>query len=58
MADITKLPKMLRDWVPTDAELAATLDLCCSSGDHRNAAERQSAVRYCIMTLNLVARIR
>lgn len=53
---ITGLPRSKpRDWIPTDAELAATLDQLTGE-DPRRAREREPAFRYCIMALNTMAR--
>lgn len=56
VANVTGLPRSKpRDWIPSDAELAATFDALHSETPHRDA-ELVATRRYVIMALNTLAR--
>lgn len=56
VATVTGLPRSRpREWIPSDAELAAFLTACRSENPIRNA-ELEPAFRYAILALNTLAR--
>ncbi len=54
---VTALPRPApREFIPTDAQLAAFLDATYDDEDEQDVAEREHIFRYCIMALNTWAR--
>lgn len=57
IAKVTGLPRSRpRDFIPSDAQLAAFLDATYDSTDEKDTREREHIFRYCIIALNTWAR--